>query len=799
MIGQTVLHYKILEKIAEGGMGVVYKAEDTKLERSVALKFLPPELTRDPAAKERFIYEARAASALDHPNICTIHQVDETPEGQMFICMAWYEGESLNERLARGPLDIVDSIDIAFDVGKGLAKAHQKKITHRDIKPANIVITGDNQLKIIDFGLAILAGHTGFTKAGITMGTSPYMSPEQAQSGAVDHRTDIWSLGVVLYQMLTGTAPFRGDHDAAVLYSVVHEDPQPIGVFRDDVPPDLDRIVSKALAKNADERYQNVDDLLVDLETVRIGHAGARAVFKTGPQVLPRPGKKTMLIGIPVVLALIVVFSLWLKRAPLSDETASTGGEVAPAAPPRNSIAVLPLSNLAPGDENEFFVDGMTEELISQLAQIRALKVISRTSVMRFKNTNEPVTEIARQLNVSTILEGSVMWAGDQVRISVQLIDGVDEGHIWANSYVSDLSDVLGLQRRVAKDVADQARVELTAQEENRLASSPVVNMEAYELYLQGRFHWNKRTSVGLDQAMDYYRRAIEIDPDYGMAYAGLAETQILKGTWGVGLRPEEVYPVARDMALKALDIDPDLAAAHTVLGAVAHEHDWDWVEAETQLLRAIELNPNYATAHQWYSELLATLGRMDESIRQIRTAQELDPFSLIINAWYAESLVLAGQTEAAFAQLDKVEEMDPTFPPLWLIRHFCHDWIGDREKTADAWIRYSEVSAVSQRQKDEARALRTAYETGGLVEFYPTISGQLKRQYYESYASPQYIAGFHVLAGDADSAMVWLERGYREHGNQMYSISRLGRFELLRDDPRFVDLLERMNLKYWK
>jgi serine/threonine-protein kinase len=800
MIGQTVLHYRIVEKLAEGGMGVVYKAEDTRLKRVVALKFLPPELTRDQKAKERFVHEAQAASALDHPNICTIHQIDETPEGQMFICMACYEGESLNERIARGPLEIVDAVDIATDVGKGLAKAHEKGITHRDIKPANIVITGDDQLKIIDFGLAILAGRTGVTKTGMTVGTSTYMSPEQAQGGVVDHRTDIWSMGVVLYQMLTGEAPFRGDHDAAVLYSVVHEDPRPIGDFRDDVPPDLWRIIRRALAKNPGDRYQTVNDMLADLEAARIGYAGARAVFKTAPQVLPRPGKRSLLIGIPVVLALIVVAALWLKRTP-SDEEAAVAGErpATTTVQPRNSIAVLPLVNLAPGDENDFFVDGMTEELITQLAQIKALKVISRTSVMRFKDTEEPVTEIARQLNVSTIVEGSVMWAGEQVRISVQMIDGVDEGHLWANSYRSDLGDVLGLQRRVAKDVADQARVELTAQEETRLSSSPVVNREAYELYLQGRFHWNKRTSVGLERAMEYYRRAIEVDPEYGLAYAGLAESQILKATWTEGSRPEKVYPAAREMALRALEIEPDMAAAHTVLGAVAHEYSWDWVEAEGQLLRAIELNPNYATAHQWYGELLATLGRTNESVREARAAQELDPFSLIINAWVGQALVLDGQTEAALAEMDKVEEMNPSFPPLWLIRHLCYSWIGDWERCAESWIRYCETAAISQRQKEDARALRAAYEGGGLPEFYRTAIGHLKRLYNESYASPQYIAGFHAAAGEPDSAMVWLERGYREHGSQMYTVARSGLFDILRDDPRFVDLMKRMRLTYWK
>ena len=785
MIGKFISHYKIVEKLGEGGMGVIYKAEDTKLKRFVALKFLPPQLTLDVDAKMRFIREARAASALDHPNICTIFEINETPEGQMFICMAYYEGESLEERIARGPLDVVDAIDIAVDVGRGLAKAHRQGITHRDIKPANIVITGENQLKIVDFGLAMLAGQTGMTRDGVVMGTSPFMSPEQAKSETVDRRTDVWSLGVVLYQMLTGSAPFRGDHDAAVLYSVVHEDPKPLAEHREGVPPALERIVRRALAKAPDDRYQTVDDMVADLEAARIELFGSKAAFSPTPSVLPRPGRKSMVIGVIVVLALIAL-GWWKSRE------ADTGVSAA-------SIAVLPLVNLAPDNENEFFVDGLTEELITQLARIKALKVISRTSVMRFKNTDEPLTDIARQLDVSTILEGSVLWADDQVRISVQLIDGVNEGHIWANSYVSDLTDVLALQRRVAKDVAAQARVELTAKERERLAESPVVDANAYELYLRGRFHWNQRTATGLEQAMEFYRKAIELDPDYGLAYAGLAEAQILKATWTEGSDPNEVYPEARKMAEQALEIDPTLAPAHTVLGAVAHEYEWEWEEAEKQLLWAIELNPNYATAHQWYSELLATLGRMDESVREARIAQELDPFSLIINTVAGNYLVLSGEVEAGFAELEKVEEMDPLFPPLYLIRHFCYAWIGDEVNSAKDWIRFKEVSATTEQQKGSVRELRAAFDTGGLPGFYETVLRQMKRLYWESYASPQYIAGFFALAGEIDSAMVWLERGYGEHGTNMYSIPRSGCFLGMRDDPRFIDLMNRMNLTYWR
>jgi serine/threonine-protein kinase len=643
------------------------------------------------------------------------------------------------------------------------------------------MITGEDRLKILDFGLATLAGQTGASTEGVAVGTSPYMSPEQIRGEASDGRADVWSLGVVLYQMLTGEVPFEGDHESAVFYSILHVDPARVSARRDDVPDELDGIVTKALSKSPGDRYQSIDGMIDDLEAAKIELLGSKAPFSPGPVVLPGPGRKLKIIGIPIVLALIV-FGWWQTREFFEGS-------------PMASIAVLPLVNLAADNENEFFVDGLTEELISQLAQIKSLKVISRTSVMRFKNTDQSPKEIARQLDVSTILEGSVLWTENEVRISVQLIDGVNEGLLWADSYVSDVGDVLALQRKVAMDVASQARVELTEQERERLSESPVVNAQAYELYLMGRFHWNQRTTAGLDQAMEYYRRAIAVDPDYGLAYAGLAETQILKATWIEGIHPVDVYPAAREMAVRALEIDPNLSGAHAVLGAVAHEYDWKWDKAEKELLRAIEINPNNATAHQWYGELLATLGRLDEAVGEAKLAQGLDPLSLIINCMVSFFQVLNGETEAG---LDRVEDTDPFFPPLHMIRHFCYDWIADETRSAESWTRYHEVTAITAEQKQNARALRAAYEAGDLAGFYREAIEQMTRRYEESYAPPSYIAGFCVLAGEPDAAMAWLERGYRTHGALMYSIPRDGRFVAMRDDPRFVDLMRRMNLTYW-
>ncbi|UCG53700.1 MAG: protein kinase, partial [Candidatus Latescibacterota bacterium] len=628
MIGDTISHYRILEELGAGGMGVVYKAEDTNLKRTVALKFLPEHLLGTEQERSRFVREAQAAAALDHPNICTIHEID-TVDDRTFIAMAYVSGETLEARVEKGPLKLDDAVGVALDLCDALGESHAKGVVHRDIKPANIMISERGRAIVMDFGLAKLKGQTKLTRDGATVGTVSYMSPEQAQGIDVDHRTDIWSLGVVLYQMITGQLPFKGDHESAVVYSIVNEEPDGLTALRSGVPLELERIVNKALAKNAVERYQHIDDLRVDLKRIQecLGKAPSTV---TGSPRKPTKRRRWYLAACSLaLLALLAVIVIWLgsgggPRVEEQPTSATEGRTDAPSGQRENSIAVLPLDNLSGVEENEFFADGMTEELITQLAQIQALKVISRTSVMRYKGTDKPLSTIANELNVSTILEGSVLWVGNRVRINAQLIDGASDEHLWANSYESDLSDVLGLQRSVAKEVARQIRVELTSQEEDRLAGSPVVNRDAYELYLKGRFWWNKRTRAGIQKAIEFFQRAIEIVPDYALAYAGLGECYVVLGTWAWYTPPNEIYPKASEYAKKALEIDPNLAPAHAVLAGIAKEYENDWDKAEAHYRRAIELNPNYATARQWYAEFLGHQGRYAEAIEQVKTALEL-------------------------------------------------------------------------------------------------------------------------------------------------------------------------------
>ncbi|MBL7075535.1 protein kinase, partial [candidate division KSB1 bacterium] len=420
MIGKTISHYKILEKLGEGGMGVVYKAEDIKLKRTVALKFLPPELTRDEETKERFIHEAQAASALQHNNVSTIHEIDETDEGQMFICMDYYEGETLKDKIKHGPLKIEEALNIAVQVAKGLEKAHEQGIVHRDIKPANIMITNDGVVKIVDFGLAKLAGQTGLTRNDTTMGTVSYMSPEQTRGEGVDHRTDIWSLGVVLYEMITGQLPFKGEYEQAVIYSILNEDPEPVKALRTGIPMELERILNKALLKNAGERYQLVDKMLDDMRWLQ----------------------KSLEIGI-IEQRLTKIVS-----------------------PYRCRIAVLPLTNISPNPEDEYFADGMTEELISTLSKINELRVIARTSIMQYKNIAKSVAEIGRELKVGNVLEGSIRKAANKLRITVQLIDSQSQEYLWSQDYDREFKDIFTIQSDIAHRVADALRVQLMGGEQ---------------------------------------------------------------------------------------------------------------------------------------------------------------------------------------------------------------------------------------------------------------------------------------------------------------------------------------------
>ena len=630
MIGTTLSHYRITEKLGEGGMGVVYKAVDTKLERPVALKFLSASALEDEDATARFFREAKAAAALDHENICTIHEIDEV-DGHTFMAMAFIEGRTIKQMVLERPLPIDQALDIAIQTAGGLQVAHEKGIVHRDIKSSNLMLTPRGQVKILDFGLAQLAEGSKLTKTQTILGTPAYMSPEQVRGENTDRRTDIWSLGVVLYEMVTGKRPFAGEAEAALTYGILNKEPEPVTGLRSGMPLDLDRILSKALAKDPDERYQHVDEFMVDLRGLRGKRTGAERVErrKESPnRERPSAVRRRVLqlkaaIGAAIVLSFLLVGWLFTK----SDRQAATlDGQGAGESSP--SLAVLPLENLSGDPEQEYFTDGLTEELISNLGTIRSLRVVSRTSAMQYKGTKKLLPEIARELNVNHLIEGSALRADDQIRVTVRLTEAAADRQVWSHSYERPLRDIISLQREIAREVARAIELEMSPDEEARLSGGLPVDPAAYTEYLKGRMYLAQRHPESFRRAEQYFQRAIESNPRYARAYAGLADTYLLM-MWYSIIHPRKGYPMAERMALKALEIDDSLAEAHVSL---AFARFFDWEASEASFRRALELNPGYADGRHWYAGHLNAAGRHEQAIEQMQRALDLDPYSLIFN-----------------------------------------------------------------------------------------------------------------------------------------------------------------------
>ncbi len=648
MIGKTISHYKILEKLGEGGMGVVYKAEDTKLKRTVALKFLPPHISESGEEKERFIHEAQSASALNHPNITTIHEIDEF-EGQMFIVMEYCEGRTLKQMIEKETLSIKKVLDIGIQVCEGLTAAHKKEIVHRDIKSDNIMLTPRGQVKIMDFGLAKLKGATKLTKTRSTLGTLAYMSPEQAQGEEVDQRSDIFSFGVVLYELLTGKLPFAGEHQAAVIYSIINEEPQPIARFNNQVSTKLEDMVFKALAKDEEERYQHADELLADLRKERKNLEYVKTGVTTKPAEPPKVVKRKtipLLIGVLGILILIIVYFAFLKQK----EPPTVSG--------KPSIAVLYLQNLSENKEDEYFAAGMTEDIITQLSKIGGLRVLSRSDVEEFKGKTVKLREVADKLKVNYVMEGSVRKYGEKIRIACQLIKASDGFHVWAESYDRQMEDLFAIQADVAKAVAQALKVALAPIEVERIEKKPTQNVQAYNYYLQGREeYWSGWSNAeGLELSTRMFEKALETDSNFALAYAGLSDCY--SSYVGALVDPKKSwFEKAEKSGLRALALDPNLAEAHRALSRLY------WTEGKTEKAiqkaeKAVKANPNYGEAWR-------TLGH-----------------------WYINT----GQYPKAESALVKALEVKPTEPYLFEDMINLYSLWGDRKKAEEYFNKALEV-----------------------------------------------------------------------------------------------------------
>jgi serine/threonine protein kinase/Flp pilus assembly protein TadD len=799
MIGQLLLHYRVVEKIGEGGQGTVYRVFDTTLDRPAAIKVLPPDLTDSASNLARFEREAKLASSLDHPNICTIFGLHKVGDVQ-FIAMQYIEGRNVREIVNGRPLDLRSALSIAIQVTDALDAAHNRGIVHRDIKARNVMVTRSGKVKVLDFGLAKLieTPHSGssdphLTELGVPYGTSTYAAPEQAQGMKADHRADIFSTGVLLYEMLAGTWPFRGKTALDVRYAVVYHQPKPIAEARGEDTPALRRIqeiLDKALAKVPDDRYQRIEDLRSDLQDVladvevdtSVGDTLTDAPL-TGGVAWPRPKRfwttPRTLIAVAVAFALILAFSFIAFRRDLPSATDPT----------INSLAVLPFGNSDAA--NEYLSDGITESLIDSLSKLPNLRVKSSSTVFHYKGRNADPKKIGRELGVHALLSGNVVQAGDELTVSVELIDVRDDSHIWGDRYSRKVSEVVALPQQISRDVSQRLRSRADNMDHALLTRNYSLDSEAYRLYLQGRFNWNKRTVEGLKNGIDYFGQAIMRDQDYGLAYAGLADCYLLLNVYNVA-SADDSYPKAEAASRKALSINESLAEAHTSLAFVTYRYRLKWAEAEEHFKKAIALNPNYATAHQWYGSYLAAVGRMSEAVTEAKTAHELEPFSLTIYGDYIRSLYYAGRLDEAHKEAMKLLEMDQNFPRA----HYELGLVLEEQGELDEAI--AEFRLGLKYMPDNVTALTAlghAQALAGKKADAQKVIERLQELSKQQYVSPFQSAVVYAGLDDRVRALDLLEKSRDERFNWLPFIKVDPVLKNLRSESRFVELTKNIGL----
>lgn len=776
MIGRTILHYKILEKLGEGGMGVVYKAEDTKLKRIVALKFLPDRVNQSEVDNSRFLQEAQAAAGLNHNNICTVYGVDEH-EGHMFISMEYVEGGTLREKLPFAKTD--DAITVAIQIGEALQEAHSKGIIHRDIKADNTMLTSKGQAKVMDFGLAKLKGSLKLTRTLSTVGTVAYMSPEQIQGREADQRSDIFAFGVLLFEMLTGKLPFRGEHEAAIMYSIVNEEPQLIENFTKKVPSGLTQILKRVLEKDPDARYQSMQDVVNDLSLLRSGgtvasvhkHRKAKKSLFRFSQLL-RP---VILIPVLVVLAAVVAGLLLFGNG---DATI-------------DSIAVFPFANVGDNKDLEYMSDGITESLINSLSEVASLRVLPRSTVFQFKGQEARAQGIGKELGVKTVLTGRVLLRGGNLNVQVELIDVQKQSQLWGEQYNRNMTDIITVQEEIAKQISEKLRLRLTGEEEKRLTKRYTESVEAYQLYLKGRYYWAKRTAENLNRAVTYFNQSIQSDPSYALAYSGLADAYIILGVFGEQ-SPAEAFPRAKAAANKALKIDPSLAEAYASLGDISIHFDWDWNAAGENLRKAIELDPVYATAHHWNSEYLTIMGRHDEAIAETKEAAELDPLSPMINTFVGWNYYCARKNDSAIVAFNKALEIDQGFSWAHLYLGWSYLQMHKPNEAIDQLV----LATKSYENPQMLASLGRAYALAGRIPEAQGILDTLTNLSNRRFVSACNFSLLTLGLGQKDKTFEWLEKAYQERASWLYLIKVDPSWDPLRNDPRFGALLKKMNLE---
>ena len=808
MIGQTISHYKMTEKLGGGGMGVVYKAEDIRLGRHVALKFLPEKFAENRQALERFQREARAASALNHPNICVIYDIGDH-EGQPFIVMEFLEGQPLLNRIQDRPLPTDQLLKFGIQIAEALEAAHAQGIVHRDIKPGNVFVTQSGGIKLLDFGLAKLAEapygaegmNTQLTAVGIAVGTPYYMSPEQLMDKEVDSRSDLFSFGVLLYQMATGTLPFTGTDIKVIFNKILNSAPISLSQSNPECPTELDRLIQKSLEKDRDIRYQTASDLKADLKRIqrrtessrsdpagRFEQPGQTAAESKQPgdvnsdtqvivAVLKRR-KKTVFFAACVLLLLVLGLYRYGVVRPIRPAPADGGDVITP-------VAVLPFVNLSDDPAMEYLSDGTAQSIIYGLSRLPQVKVISFSSVLPYKGQLIDFQQVANDLGVRALLIGRLDQQGDNLFVNVELVDTMDNSVLWGEQFNQKITDLLDVQEKIAMEISDHLRWQLSGEEQSMMTKRYTENTEAYRSYLEGRYWWNKRTEAGFERALDLFNEAIEEDPLYAQAYAGLADTYTLLATY-YHRTPDDAFPQARASAQKALKIDDALAEAHTSLGWIKMGYDWDWDGAETEFKRAIELNPNHANAHHWYGFLLSTQRQLDEGLQEVKKAQTLDPLSPQINRGVGEAFYYKGQYDEALEELRRALEMDPNLPGT------------NNTLTMTYWAKGMYEEAIAQSEKwasvepsaaSVAPVVLRSLASGNRTEAIAVIRDSKQLATY-------WKAVFYALAGEKDRVLERMTQAINERDPNIPWFNIEPAFDPLRDDPRFQNLLRRMDFE---
>ncbi|MDQ3061904.1 MAG: protein kinase [Acidobacteriota bacterium] len=837
--GQQLSHYKILSAIGAGGMGEVYLADDSRLHRKVALKLLPKNIAEDKDRLRRFEQEARAASALNHPNILTVHEFG-VENGVHFLATEFVEGETLREKINSDELNLTDTLNIAEQTAFALSAAHITGIVHRDLKPENIMIRSDGIVKVLDFGLAKLIEKKEVspdaetetrplvkTNPGVVMGTIAYMSPEQARGKDTDARTDVWSLGVLIYEMVCGKLPFAGETMSDVIASILKSEPPLLSHYISDVPNDLEKIVGKSLRKNRDERYQNIKDLQIDLKDLRqdlefeaklersvapnknrvktldknreaqtqiletdkptgtteaaistkdeIAHPSSSAEY-VAHEI--KQHKRGFLAALSILILVVVGFGYWFY----ANRSASTDVKQI------NSIAILPFENGSGDASLDYLSDGLSESLIDKLSQLSQLKVIARNSSFKYRGANIDIQDVANKLGVQTIVMGRVVRAGDNLTVRVEMIDASENRQLWSEQYQRQAADLISVQQEIAQTASEKLRLRLSGAQEQQLAKRETVNPQAYELVLKGNFYLNKGGTENQKKANNYYQQAIAIDPNYALAYAELSSSYNRLAVNSL-VDPKEFLPKAKAAARKALELDENLPNAHLVI-AVLYKNDWDWAASEAEYKRALELNPNLGRAHSNYSVYLSLIGRHDEAIAEVKCARELDPLSLLINVNVGNRLTTARRYDEAIDALQKTLELDPSYDFTYVQLGYTYAGKGMYREAITA---YQNGMRLGDKTSSTQIYLGASYAQAGMRGKAQEILKQL--QTGEQRVSPSELSILYTALGDKEAAFQSLEKAFAEHDLQLQYLKVESSLDDLRNDPRFQDLMRRVGL----